>query len=308
MKKNVQISLFLFSLLTAHLSGQNWFELQSRWTYSYGNFGTSGYVEMTVEKDTVIEGKECQALKLYYYLYHFYEGNYEREGFKQEYIYEEDSVTYIYIEEKGFDTLFNIQAQVGESWELFSHFPDWPISDALHCEVLAKGTSRINEVELPWIYVEYDFGRDFIYRDTVFQRIGNKHSFFLPWDWMYAQVDGHLGGPLWCYSDSELGLMDQSPLGCEYVRVNTEEPLFDESQIKIFPNPAGEILTIRDERTDRQFHEKEIEIYSIEGKFLQSLKFSNEARISLDKVENGVLILLIKEAGKIIRREKIVKH
>ncbi|MCU0328546.1 MAG: T9SS type A sorting domain-containing protein [Chitinophagales bacterium] len=76
-----------------------------------------------------------------------------------------------------------------------------------------------------------------------------------------------------------------------------------EYEIKIYPNPANEYLTIKNESKTKE--DLEIEIVDLLGKKVMSKKSFNE-KIDIRNIENGVYFIMLKnKEGEIIYKEKL---
>lgn len=204
MKSQILFFGTIFLLLTTLASAQNWGADGARWWYDYNNFGYIGYREIFVVGDTVVGDKAVK-------VFHRKAGNYwqvmgtyrESEGFFN-YMYEKEGIVYLW-QSNEFDTLYNFNASVGDTWSITGTF-DLPIL----AKVLEKGNRIINGQTLKWSKVEYRvkarpaYDR-FVLTDTIVETIGNLHSYMMPWDYFAGQSDANDGGFLRCYWNEKMG-------------------------------------------------------------------------------------------------------
>ena len=80
-----------------------------------------------------------------------------------------------------------------------------------------------------------------------------------------------------------------------------------EKEIKIFPNPARDLVQIKFDKVFQEFGEPEVYIYSATGLLMEKMKLTGEDAISLSKLEAGTYILVFEIDNLIVKREKLVK-
>lgn len=172
------ISCFFISCLNA----QNWGGEGARWWYDTYGFGTWGYIEMSINDDTIVQGQLCQKLQKKTRIYDFW-SHATAEGYlKSDFFFESDSVVYLYLHYKNeFDTLYNFGATIGTSWTTQRYAGSGSIKTTL----LNKGEQNISGKILHWLLLEYkdDTGFPQTIQDTVYERIGNTKTYYYPWDY-----------------------------------------------------------------------------------------------------------------------------
>lgn len=106
--------------------------------------------------------------------------------------------------------------------------------------------------------------------------------------WFHCSTD-HEYGLLCYYYNSELAYQTGSPLGC-FFTTNVEE-IGKSNEIKIYPNPVSDILTIK---TENDLRIDEVNIYSPLGVLVSSIdRHSISNGINLSSYPHGVYYVLI---------------
>ena len=96
-------------------------------------------------------------------------------------------------------------------------------------------------------------------------------------------------------------------IGCQYLSV--EEEFFiedDEAPIKLYPNPTSSTLNV-----EFYLHlvEGSVELYSMMGQFIKSYDIeSSKIEIDVSDLVSGSYIFIIKEKGRVVGREIVVKE
>lgn len=171
---------------------------------NYWNF--AGYNVVSYDPEGKYNGANATSYKVDQYWYgtstqlshastvnHFGLGN--REGVV--FLYMEDP----YIQDPYIhDTLYNFNADIGDSWTFEGEF-DTKLT------VTGKGTIEMNGQELKYSAVDLTTELTniiFEEHDTIVERIGFLHRYFLPYDVIREGLDRNEGGPTRCYYDDVL--------------------------------------------------------------------------------------------------------
>ncbi|MCD4676640.1 MAG: T9SS type A sorting domain-containing protein, partial [Desulfobacula sp.] len=101
-------------------------------------------------------------------------------------------------------------------------------------------------------------------------------------DWFFprAAIIPEAGGPIRCYSDTQIDTNLQT-VACDYILISFVDELTSKSDIKIYPNPIFDLLTIKSEQPiDR------IDLYDLTGKLVATTReltvdFSDLTSVSL---------------------------
>src|SRR4051812_17090268 len=191
---------FLFFLTSHGLYAQTWSPPGAIWHYNYFNIGFYGYSEIIYTGDTVINSITCKKLDRSLHIID-YINQFHNYYLGTEYTYEQNGVVFVYFN-NHFDTLFNFNASIGESWRLARQPPNANLCDSNSIvTVLDTGTLIINSLPLRYKKVLFNYGNSWIFPDTIIERIGTTLWYMIPYD-RCAAVDAYQGGFLRCYSDS----------------------------------------------------------------------------------------------------------
>ncbi len=199
----MKISLLLLLLILCHLGfkcanaqGMVWCPKGAQWHYGYNSFSVTGFVELSYNSDTIVDGEPCKKLIEQVNYVDQISGN-EGGYTMYRYTYESDSIIYGYNNAFGssfWDTLFNFKAGPGDKWHLYLGAPNE------YVEVEDTGHQMIQSLNLKWMTVTYYPNSGMIITDTIFERIGCI-GFNYPFETSVFGTDGPLVG--FCnYSDS----------------------------------------------------------------------------------------------------------
>ncbi len=205
---------FLDTIPQKYFGGPN-----AKWTFDRFTFCYNGYVEISIEKDTVINDEICQK-----YVKQVTEKVCSLNILKEyqlppDFMYEEGEVLYYYNPDlEIFDTLLWFGASIGDTWEIIS--PNDYI-DTNYYEVTNTGTLQINDQETPFLEVRIGsrwFPSQF-YTDTLVRGIGSYRYFYKPWQIFVTAVDGdHDGYSFRCYEDDQIGFFQKDlDVPCDFI-------------------------------------------------------------------------------------------
>ena len=204
MKNPILLIGTLFFFFTTLAAAQNWGTDGARWWYDYSNNAYIGYTEISVNGDTVLDNRNVKIFQKTTNYYHQVLGEYSVFERSAAYMYEKEGIVYLW-QEGNFDTLYNFNASVGETWSIKGSF-DFTVN----AKVLDKGVRMVNNQALKWSEVEYRVDKAgyerYVLSDTIVEKIGNLHSYMFPWDYFAGQTDGNEGGFLRCYYDNKLNI------------------------------------------------------------------------------------------------------
>mgnify|MGYP000014328097 FL=1 len=285
------ICLLLFSGISF---GQNWAPNGAQWHYSYIGF-FPGYVDIAYTADTIIDGQLAKKLTKTYHGLGWGMGINSSE-FGAEYTYEANGVVYLRYQ-NHWDTLYNFNAQVGESWPMAKQ----PLISNIippnsRMKVLSTGTMTINNEPRNYLVIDrcdsinYSFG---FLQDTLIENIGFMRDYMLPYDQFDGAVDANEGGPLRCYS--HYNFVTYQPIFtevCDYIMGTNE--INATASFQIYPNPVSDQVNIPATYT-AEF--KTYRIISTEGKLVQSGQTSEQ--IDVANLPAGSYTLLVENTSQI---------
>lgn len=297
--KSILSILFIFGALT--LFGQSWCTPGATWKYTYtSGFATEGYVEIKYDGDTTIDNQLAHRLsKKFIGFDHISEQpiSYNR---YPEYTYENNGVVFLRYKNQ-WDTLYNFNATVGESWRMAKQ-PEVNACDSNGTiTVLAASSKWINNKLLKYVVVKVNPNSyNSLYTDTIIEKIGFINGYMFPYDQCNLTLDVNEGGPFRCYSDNDFPVYKPHfSKECDYVKLET---IPNKISLAIFPNPASSIIQLK---ADLNWQDSRFEIGTIDGKKVLSGKSTN--LIDISSLEKGTYLLSVyHQAGT--STSKIVKE
>jgi hypothetical protein len=224
---------------------QVWCPPSAVWRYNYDNNFNIGVTRIAVVGDTVLLGQTCSVLEKTVTGYSSMTNELFVGSFGTEITFAANDMVWLYVPEtNAFDTLFNLNAVPGDTWQ----FAD---RAALLCGPESKflvtdtGTMVLQGSPLRWLSVDiYNIATDFtiILQDTIIEQIGPIGTYLLPHDLCNAQIDGGQGGALRCYSDTDISYTTDVAPVCDFTTgLRPEQRATD---FAIFPNPGSDVLHV----------------------------------------------------------------
>lgn len=300
MKKVALLILLIFSLNKA--SSQVWCYPGAIWHYTHYNAYASLYAKHTYVYDTIILGKNCN--KITYYTQGF--GTFGPVSYFNTpyFTYVNNNVVYLYDQAaSSFDTLFNYNATIGDSWIAA------PISYTgcvTNITVSDTGHSFIQGKFLKWMKVNmvspyYMTGKV----DTIFERIGCLNNYlYYPQDFCPTALHQERGGPLRCYDDNQIvNYKHMYNQACNYYYLPTGiDKLNKQKNIFLYPNPANDNLEVH---VDNGSKISEIKLINELG---QTVLITTKTHLDISDIAMGVYYLKILFEDSSICNEKFVKE
>ena len=292
------LSLYVFLLTSFVGNSQTWCAPGANWKYSYMNgFGTEGYTQILYYGDTVINGQLSHILNKHIYAFNYQNSQDVDFDAGKEYTFETNGIVYLW-DNTNWDTLYNFNANVGESWRM----PKQPFTNACDSNsmltVTATGTKMINSQTLNYLVVDFSFPNGF--SDTIVEKIGFINSYLLPYDACNGALDANEGGPFRCYQDDNFSTYKPHfAESCDFILGLYTIDL--ESNIQLFPNPASETLTIS---LPENASTTECILFDNAGKEMKRFRVSGgENLVDISGLENGIYLIQIdSEIYKLIKK------
>ena len=215
-------------------------EKGSVWVYKYRNIGSRGPIYATYERDTFLGGKDALVIEEKLYDTYTYSGRPDIviRTLTGKRLAIEDSVVYYY-HNSQYDTLINFGADIGDSWE------NGYSRDITTAIVLGKGKDSVLG---SFLDIEYSYWPDYpdfdgTYRDTVYEMLLGGREYPIPTDIVASQLDGHEGGPLQCFSNSQGrysdGVWTAGGAACiDIIEKLSVEDVEKTNTFRIYPNPS----------------------------------------------------------------------
>jgi len=296
-------------ILSNYAKAQVWCPSGATWYYSeHGEFDLwDGYSKYMYTNDTIINGITCKKLT------HFYKVN-GKSGLTQKYldpefVYSENGVTYQYNNGKHlgkikFDTVFNINAKIGDKWRLPQ--VDTLCPDSMYCmKVINIGTKKINGFDLKWLYVKIGAidmgGTKFYVFDTITERLGLFVDGFLHrCNPGFTESSQYI---LRCYSDDSFGSYSTGiSKTCDYV-TGIIEAKRDKIELSFYPNPANEKWNVV---FQSNFNNNiNLKIYDLTGRLVRSVEFNRSTEIPMSDLTEGIYTFTCISVGNFINSGKL---
>lgn len=230
----------IMTIFTSPLKSQVFVYPGSEWHFDYKNFWIEGYVKISYVNDTIINDKTLHSLKKELFFYDFSQQEYGTVELGNEYIYSNEDTVFIY-RHNQFYILYDFSAQPGDSWIVPETFSTQCDSVGL-VVVVATGDTLINGESYRYIILQGDSESDWEISGKITERIGNIDGYMLPNP--TCVIDFYEGGPLRCYFDNEVGLINIgiSP-ACDYI--TGISGWYHEHQFKVYPNPCTNYIFLQ---------------------------------------------------------------
>lgn len=238
--KAMALAALVTGILAGSASAQGWFPIGATWTYNYADQLFTGYVTHVVTGDSVIDGRTCQVLDV---VRTYGNGpNVYTMQFDPYCVYDSAGLSFIHVPGVGFDTLYNMNAQIGDRW-LLTASPE-QCDNTSYLEVVDTGHVVMDGVSLRWLAVERHFPALSwpAFQDTIVERLGTM-SYLPPQNSCLAAVDGSLGGALRCYHDDEVNYMANWVDACE-IPLSVADHLSTDNRLRLYPNPGSDMLQL----------------------------------------------------------------
>ncbi len=292
---NLFYLLILTFSFTSSLFGQNFGAVGTEWYYSESAGGSCPgnceYIHYKSVYDTIIDGKTTHKITQTYYKY----GG-DTVFLDPLYVYSQSDTTFKYSFSKSrFLSLYIFNKSQGDTITLDSPEDLFTWTDTTYRLVIDTVINvTVNGIALnkygTTALDDYSFWNGGYFMD----RIGGM-------DWFFprAATTPEAGGPIRCYSDTQIDTSFQT-IACDYILPTSISELTDKYNIEIYPNPTSELISI----TTSQAVNK-IELYDLTGRLLNT---TNYLTLDFSKLTVGQYILKIHlKTGEIIER-KIIKN
>lgn len=262
MKRFILLCALLFTGLSIYSQTNEFAPIGAKWWYSNQVNVDSPYIALLlhVESDTTIDGKYCKIIT----------------GYINDtiYIHSEGNVIFQYFEtEDKFLKLYDFNLNTGDSYWLHGMAVAGIDSVLVHIENVQDTT--INGIELKKQIISIEGYFD--WSDTIIEKVGNT-KFIIP---IYGIFELQ-PGPLRCYEDDELGLVETGLVeNCDAIVFVSDTK---STEIIVGPNPLSDNLTISFETLTNSV----IELYSISGQriFFQEI-LESEVNLSIGWLPSG---------------------
>ena len=317
--------LLLLFLNTFFAQAQNkvWGEKGATWRYDYIQLIGPDILEVKKNRDTVINGKNCEIYRTT--LYNFfempppsYEMRFGNTSIHEEHITYLSGDTVFFFHSGSFHILYNFAAKIGDTWNLgLTHINAWNCYESI-VQVSDTGSEYINNVKLRYIQLE-------MVNDTTIYTVAGKVYERLGPDSMSGYLFPVLNGlcfstsclsyeRLKCYKDDTFPLyITSTNWGGLFVEESCDINFYlgleknqNNLNIDIFPNPFKESISINIPKSAGLVQFELISIYGQVCKTGIVKEIQNE--ISTSNLPNGSYYLrLIDQKGN-VQIDKLIKN
>lgn len=297
MKDRYMLKKLLFIILpiitSSYIScnAQDWAPIGAKWyfTQHYNMSSAVSYNKIEVEKDTVVQGKNCKKLM----------GSFDGCGWYSQILYKSNDSVYFYHTQKNeFALLYDFNASPGDIWEVYNITTNFGFGnpDTTKLIVDSIGQTSITGQNLRIIYTSIvnQLESSFHFGGTIIENIGAP-SMFPGFNFCDPGP-----GPLRCYEDQFISYQT-GPYFCDQVTLGVPEK--EKKQITVFPNPSSQFIRI----DLSEMISGDIEIINLAGqKVLYRTFEASSLKINTRKLAEGLYVLNIIDDDSIIHTEKLI--
>ena len=294
--------IYIISIFTmSNISGQEFGSPDSEWVYDYSGGHSSGITKVLYEKDTIIGHRNVQV-----FIKHAFRYSIRRDSFNFAlnpiYIHSKDGIVEYSKDKINFDTLYNYNAEIGQSWMIYRH--DLKALDSMKIVILDTFQSIISNrsifsQQIEWTHY-FSSTEKYSFIDTVYNILGSRWVFIFPFD--FKDVDPE-GGFLRCFKNDELGVVEfyskyQSDYeyDCDNL-TSTSRPQVQEKSFRLYPNPIVDELMVESEYSDRAI----LNIMDVMGRVIYSTDIlSGNNTMDMSWMPTGYYLVIVN--GKLVGR------
>ena len=259
MKHNNRIKGFVLLMLLvitgfAKAQTHEFAPVGAEWHYGFQEMFAKGYIKMSVEKDTIINGIECiKLLREKHYVDLQYNVLHDT-WLAQEFLAYMNG-TYMFYSNGQWHKLFDFSAAVGDTVSVSGIPEGFCMTNSCKVLITGKGVELVNGILLKYFEMKDTQDSDWGWSGTivgdeagvvrVYERIGPVGSYFFPEQ--RCSFDYAEGGPLRCYQDLEIGILNFSfpYVECDFIShtIGMQETCYG-NNIEVFPNPCSETVYV----------------------------------------------------------------
>ena len=308
------ITLFLLLYLQP-AQAQVWIDNGATWHYQFWAPHTEGHIVLNYDRDTLIDGIDCQIIEGEQHLFLMDETgalvNEQINHYDTHITYSSNDSVYYRVGESFF-LLFDFGAEIGDSWAI----SDQPNPDFLACNEISKvvvtaiGTVDIAGESYRYIDLEPTANSPIGLKGRYIERFGQTSAGLERFRYLFPTFFECEGIPddvptefpyfsFRCFEDDSFPLYNPSGSVCaEVLEITTIEK---STYFSMYPNPATDFFHINASlRIDK------VEIYSFTGKLLSTIKASTDsAQINVADLPAGIYLVNIQFSNGIIERSNI---
>ncbi|MFT3884092.1 MAG: T9SS type A sorting domain-containing protein [Flavobacteriales bacterium] len=289
--RTIFLSVCTVAALT--LTAQSWCPPGAVWYYdaSFCMGGCHGYVCMKEAGDTILQDQSCSRIERTRAYTALGDPEVRLDTLTELYTYSDAGIVWMFDPElNAFDTLYNLNAIPGDTWQLI-HLPG-PITSDAYLTVLDTGTIHINALPLRWLSVEHHYPgagpNDHL--DTLIERIGSIVSYMLPYDFPNGFVDGQEGGTFRCYRDEAFPTFSVVDGPCDLSLEIAQHP-HTRNHLQLLTNPITTDLIVD---LPAEAMGRSALLLDASGRMLRQVSITEQRfHWSLDDLSSGTYILWV---------------
>jgi len=310
------IPLVLFLFLTGIIFSQTFGGKNAEWVYDFRGSRGSGITKLKIDGDTIVNGVEYQRISK----------TAIREVNGQVFT---SSRAPFYIRQIGRavlytgnftfeDTIFNFDAELGDSWRIPIRSDSGAIEE-LFFTFTVRDTfiSFLNGIPVlsQEVVINNSMNSNFSI-DTLFQDVGSRLSLIGFVEWPPTAVDDSDRGPLRCFNNDDLGVVDFLPyhlagpyataLGdfeydCDAL-TSVINGVDNDLSIEVYPNPSNSVLNV----SIKGNKINQLSLYDLNGVTHFSVDINqNDYQLDVSKFDAGIYFLKIN--GSIFRKVVVIE-
>jgi hypothetical protein len=310
MKKIIILFAVITFSVTKIIAQNDFAPIGSKWHYGYykdtENY-TQEYFTYESVKDTLIEGKTCKKLDIWYF-------NKDKKatywGFD---ILFSDSGRVFYYYKNKFNILYDFNLKVGDSINLLLYNPNIPgiknLDDTHYVKykIRNKGNVTINNKKIRFYDIRpatYDSlisnGMQLFFQGRIYEKIGDSlflYGFLIPYNYdFYAYLR--------CYSDTDFQYQLKLNVPCDTIYSNIEQNDKSNFGLLFYPNPATDKINI--DCTIRQ--SLKMQVYNTVGQCVLQKELNTQTNtIDISSLTRGIYILKLTSPNGTYEK-KIIKE
>ena len=301
--------LLLILLLPAVVFSQKWINEGAVWHYAWsdgGGFG-GGFMKVNYEKDTLIQGNNCQKLNPLYYRFmsdQYHETHFTGTTSQTPQFTYSSGDTVFYFHHNTFSVLYNFGAKVNDTWDLGVDTNNLLCSKSI-VQVDSIGFININNQNLRWIAVSPKDGSSVGFQGKILEKIGSIDNYLFPKanNCNINEMDESGYGDFNCFQDNSFSLYNVIGKDCEYL-LNNEEITVTNQNISIFPTSAHNYFFIQNNNLNIGI--ENVQAMDIQGK--EYAVTTNDNTYEINTLSNGMYFIKITLSTGDLSFHKLLKE
>jgi hypothetical protein len=293
-----------------------WFDDGASWHYEYISDTRSGYVNITVDGDTVINTIDAKKIRVSLTYFDFEEfQNFEDQFDRYEYMYADSDRVYQWINNE-FVILYDFTVQVGDTIPLYLSDYD---STTINCDstgigiVTEIGLETINGQLLRYYSMTIFSQPTVVLFGKIIEKIGNTDTqtsgdilnyFFSQQTCDFIDIRG----PFRCYSDNNFSTFSNPDYenNCDFL-LAINEIKGEAFEFAVHPNPVSTQITVSFQVENNVFFS--IKVFTLAGKELMHLtELYDQESIDVSNLNSGMYIIQVELDNGYRSARKFVKE